>query len=54
MSELFERLASSPIQTVSTGDVPRIDMAAGREAARTSEAMARAMDRISSFAFKEV
>ena len=54
MSELFERLASAPIQTVGTGDVPRIDMAAGREAARTSEAMARAMDRISSFAFKEV
>lgn len=53
MSELFERLASAPIQTVGTGDVPRIDMAAGREAARTSEAMARAMDRISSFAFKE-
>ena len=54
MSELFERLASAPIQTVGTGDVPRIDMAAGREAARTSEAMSRAMDRISSFAFKEV
>lgn len=54
MSELFERLASAPIQTVGTGDVPRIDMAAGREAARTSEAMARAMDRISSFAFKQV
>lgn len=50
MSELFERLANSPVRTTGPGNLPKIDFAAGREAARTSQAFANAMDRISGFA----
>ena len=53
MSDLFERLSNRPVNTARPGGVPSIDFAAGREAARTSEAMARAFDRLSSFAFKK-
>lgn len=53
MSDLFERLSNRPVNIARPGGVPSIDFAAGREAARTSEAMARAFDRLSSFAFKK-
>lgn len=53
MSEFFERLASQPIRSVGPGNVPRIDFAAGREAARTSQTIQNAMNRISSFAFDQ-
>ena len=53
MSDLFERLSNRPVNTARPGGLPSIDFAAGREAARTSEAMARAFDRLSSFAFKK-
>mgnify|MGYP003108841083 CR=1 FL=1 len=53
MSELFERLASQPIRSVGPANIRNIDFAAGREAVRTSEALVRAMDRITNFAFEK-
>lgn len=52
MADLFERLAYQPVRSTAPGNVPSIDMAAGREAARTGQALTQAMDRIAGFASK--
>lgn len=52
MADLFDRLTYQPIRSTAPGNLPRVDFAAGREAARTSQTLAQAMDRISNYAFE--
>jgi len=52
MADLFDRLTNQPIRSAAPGNLPRVDFAAGREAARTSQTLANAMDRISNYAFE--
>ncbi len=52
MADLFDRLTNQPIGTATPAPLPSVDFAANREAVRTSQTIANAMDRISNSAFK--
>ena len=53
MAEIFDKLTYAPVQSVQPGNLPTIDFAGQREAARTAGAMSEMLDRVSNFAFKE-